>query len=482
MRKNLLLVLAVVGVLLIASMIANCGKEKNLGPELLEKFNKNILGVRINADAANMTTEPQGDNYLVTIKSPEATFDTSVYKEMSFGQHFKPMTVPFKLEEIQFIYNPDDNYLETASMKGLNVKWDPTEMMELKEKPTMGQGPFMNLQFNLGIMNFKNYDISPMITYQGTDIFELIGLLMKSTKTHETEGTDFVYNVAFTTDEKEKVNFSFKADKVNGRQKSISDIFITIYKKGEGVPDVAQLLKSGEALMDVSASLDGMSVEVFLDGKKKGGGVMDHASFDYFLKPNKEKTHFEYGFNWMTKGMKLTLPEENKKYEVLGTLSEMNMKMTLGHLSSDLIKSYFNMTKKNMEMSVGGTGDAEKLKAQKGAMAMQMMGQVAQSQPTFGLSIAPLKHHLGELTAQADFALPSMTTPAGKAVVTVMNIEDLIAKVKEAGFVPEDQFEKTVKWIKSMFVVDDSGKGVLTLEMKQDKPGAMFLNGNPVKM
>lgn len=484
MKKHLYTTFLILGIFSLFLTTANCGKaEQKVDPkvametanQLLEALNKMPLGVKTEVEPANISVDASGDRFLVTFKNPAITVDTSIYKTLSFGDKFKEMTLPMAFEELTYLYGPKENYLEMVSAKGFAFDIDMSEMIKIPEGSEEPAEDFMmKLKMEMGTMAFKGYNISAMLTYQGQDILEMLELILKDSPSLESSIENFKYDINFTSDEKKNMSVLLEAGKIEGKQHAISNLLLSLYKKEGESPDFNKALQEGTPLFDLFAKCENLKVSVKQDGNELGGGSFENTSFSYYLKPNDGKTAFNYGSTWDLKNLSINVPDK-KEAELIGKINEMSMKFALESISAEFIKAYFDLTKKSMVL--GGSADKDKLQQQHANMGMQMLQAFMQSKPVIKLSLSPFNHYFGELSAEANVQFPSMMTPAGKAEVKILKINDILTKLKGEKLITPEMVAEIEQSIKQFIVVGDNGDGTLTLEMKADQPGKFFLNG-----
>jgi hypothetical protein len=156
------------------------------------------------------------------------------------------------------------------------------------------------------------------------------------------------------------------------------------------------------------------------------------------------------------------------------------MKFSLENLSAPFVKSYFDLAKKNYEMSTAM--DKEKLQQQKMTMGLTIASEFIKSKPAIKFSISPFKHHFGELQVELNFQfLNLMAPPVGKAVVHIPGINGILAKITGEKLLSPKTQEGLLKLTKQYVLIDENGNGTITFETRPDQPGTFFLNGKPIK-
>jgi hypothetical protein len=255
--------------------------------------------------------------------------------------------------------------------------------------------------------------------------------------------------------------------------------FIKTAGEGRELPDVSKILTQGKALFDLEMSSSLVTLSVKKNENVLGGGTVDKISFSYFLKPDETNSFFIFGFTWDMENLKLSVPN-NKEIELAGNIHQWGMKFSLENLTAAFVNSYFDLVKKNYEMSA--VMDKEKLRQQQMTMGLTIASEFMKSKPAIKFSISPFKHHFGELEAELNFQfLNLMAPPVGKGMVNIPKINEILAKIAEEKSLSQKTREGLLKLAKKYVVVDENGNGAITFETRQDQPGTFFLNGKPIK-
>ncbi|MCP5101956.1 MAG: hypothetical protein GY950_01190, partial [bacterium] len=147
MKKNLYATFLILGIVFLCLTVSNCGKEEegitgkgsqDAANQLINALNKPLIGLTVKVDPANISTKPSGaKRLLVTFKNPAMSFNTAALKKTAIGAHFKEMEIPITIEEVTYLYGPEEKYLEAVSLKGMAFHWDAKKLMEMagQEKP-----------------------------------------------------------------------------------------------------------------------------------------------------------------------------------------------------------------------------------------------------------------------------------------------------------------------------------------------------------
>jgi hypothetical protein len=474
----------ILGVFTLVLFVSSCGKttetaDPKIADQLIETINKAPMGFKITAEPANKKVET-GENgrYLVTLTNPSATFDTSVYKHLNLGTKFKEMKIPMQMKELTFLYGPEEKYLGVTSVKGMLFDFDMAKMIEMPETDTaMPEGFNMRLKFSAENVSLKNFNISPLLESEGKDFLEIAALYLEANQSMDSVIDNITYEISFPTKEKKNISVIMKAGQIKGRQEVSPDFVMPLFWKEKPIPDFAKALEKGKALFSVDAAISNVNVSVKEDEKELGGGSFNNVSLLYYLKPDESKEFFAYGSKWNLENMKLNIPA-NKNIELLGDIKELGMFFSFEHLTPTFARAYFELIKESM--AVPPAGDAAQVQQQKAQMGMKIGMEMVKSQPVIKFAISPCKHYFGELSAEGRFQVLNLMSQAGKAVVKISKVADILAKLKAEELISAEIVESISQMIAKFVVTDENGDGTVTFEMKQDAPGQFFLNGKPM--
>jgi hypothetical protein len=481
MKKNIYFTILMMGILSLALIVSYCGKDNaqagiDAANQLIAAFNQSPLGLQMTVEPGNILAKSEGNNrFHITFKNPSMTFDTSIYKTFTFGEHIKEKKIPFTAEEVSYIYGPKEKYLEAVSMKGMKFKWDWAEL--IKESKTMGETPpafRMNLEMVLGNVTFKNFNISAILEPKTKDYMDIMAVIIKDNPSVEWAIENMMYGLTFPVEEGKMIGVSLAAEGIEGSHAIGQEIFTALYKKDAPSPDFKKILEKGMPIFDIKARCDGIKVSVKENSKERGGGFVEKTNISYFVKPDESKSAFVYGFTWDVENLELSIPNK-KEIELAGNIKEMKMDFSLANLNPSFAQTLFDFIKKSTEISTAI--DQKSAKQQQMMMGIQLGSAIMSSKPVIKASLSPFKHYFGELSAEANFQFKVVgAPPVGKATVNISDIQGIIKKLKAEEILSPASVDAIVKIIKKIVVTDESGNGSITFELKQDHPRKYFLN------
>jgi len=433
--------------------------------ELLEQISKNPLGVKFEADPADITVEAANNQYVLTLKNPVLSVDLSVFKELipgPEGEKLQGMRIPMNMKEMILVYNPGEKFLAIQSLSGFNFKWTFKEA-----------GQEMSFDMTTEFMSFEKYDISAFLDTKQMDMMDMLIRFMGDNSSNVGSSRGFSYRFSFPVLQKVSI-IDLNIGEMEWKQQAGTDFFMSIFGKEDSKINLQDLLDTGKPLFDMSGSFKDLSFKVSEGEKILAGGQIADSSIEYFLKPENEKKFFKYGFNWDLTGFGLDVPGE-KLANTLGDLKSMKLKFAFKHLTTGFLHAYLDVVKLSMQSK---PANAEEAKQAQMAQGMQIIGEVTKSQPIITFSLSPMVHAFGEMWADAHFQFMGPTAPTGKAQARIVNMDQVMEKLKANTLIPAEFIKK----LQSFFVKDDKGEGVMTFESKEDQPGVFLLNGQPIKM
>jgi hypothetical protein len=482
MRKKFFFNLSIIiTIICITLPFFNSCKKSGPASQLIDAFNKSPLTIKIDKDNAKTSVKPSGTNrFLVTFIDTPFTFDSASVKDLPIGNMFKTKKISLSCKEVTFLYGPNEKYLELISAKGFSFSMDSLKTTEKKEKQETTPSLDSNIKLNIDSMSFKNYKISSILTYDGSDIMELLVKITAESQNQEYTVEKPVYEFNTPGDDKKNNSATLEAEKIKFHQREVSPLFLSIYNKKEApMPNFSNALQQGIALMDLNANVSNLKVSVKENGKELGSGSSVYSTIDYFLKPNESRSAYNFGINWDLKNLKLSVPG-NQIIETAFDIHEIGFKFAIDNLSPDFISAYFELTRVAMEMNAAD--DKDKAQQQQAIMmsGMKIGTEFIKSKPAIKLSLSPLKHALGEMSGEALFQFPNLLGPVGAASVKIPRVNDIMGKLKKENLIPPDSIQGIEQFLKKLFVIDKKGDAVLSFETKQDQPGKYFLNGKSI--
>jgi len=463
-------------------ILSNCAPSKlsvDDAQGLLEKISASPFGVTLKADSANVIIEPDKEkscSFIVTYKNPDCSINTSIYKHMNLS--IPEFDIPITIEELVYAYSPSDNSCYVQSVKGMEysldlTKFTPSQMAgESKVEPK--KIPQMDLDYHFGSLVFSDYDISPLLDSKDKSFIEVLTSLMEVNKDLKTSLKDM--KVGFDLTFKEKVAMTFALEEAESRLSFAPEFILSFFNQEKETSPFPKLLEAGNPFMKVESSLKSMTVS-FQGPKNNFNSSVDNMGITYTVEPAAGKDSIDFGVDWNLEGLQVT-GLEKKAIEALVNLNKLDFHFALEHLSPEFIEAYFDLIK--TAQAIGTSPDPAKQQelAMKGPA---LAGTFMSSKPIISISISPLDHKLGNITAEGKFQFVTMGPPVGKATVNISSVEEIAKKLKAEEIFPAKEINGFLQKLKEFFVLDENGEGTLTFELKEGDLAHFYLNGKQKK-
>ncbi len=443
---------------------------------LLSRINSSPLGIEIRAVDSSVASERfpgRRGHYLVHLKNPEMSFNTAVYKQ--FNVLIPEMKIPFEAEEVSLVYGPEDDYCGFLEAKNASLSLDASKILASLE-PKSGEEskplPNMNFSYRFGTINFNNYDISALLEAENSGLLDVLGQILAANPNMEYSLQDMSFELAA-----EDISRNLKLSIASGGSRAaFTPDFVTAYFNpaitGESF---AQSLKEGKALIDFSGKMEKVKVSYGQPGQEVEVAI-DSMGGSYFLKPDEQREFFDFGFEidlgaLDVKGLK------RADLEYLLGINKMHFHVGLERISPDLVERYLDLIRTTQ--SAGSAQDPQALQQQMGTKGLALVGVFMQSKPTLTVSVSPLETKLGNIAIDGKFHFTRMGPPVGKTTATIDDFNGLEERLKTLETLPQSDVQEFMTKLKSFFVINESGTGTLTFELKEDDLGHFYLNGNP---
>ena len=472
MRKRIILLFCLVVFLGLTFFCARKAMEpsKEDVTALLENISQSPLEVEIKAEESGINIEAgrERSQYLITLMNPEVTFSTAVYRHLDM--EVPEFRVPVHMEKMVLAYSPSKKNLSLRSvtkMKGTLVLSELLADLKDQEAGTDDELPEVTFDYSLEGAELEGYDLSPLIDSGEKSFEEVLSGFVSSNNSMKVSAVGFTAGFNVKGEQERAMDFSIKEMESSFRfEPEIVNAFI---QEQDSAEILSGALEKKAPLVDVKASFTGMDFVLSLPEKEIQAGY-EEAGFSYSLKPSEQGGTFDFVSGWNLKGIRAEgIPEP---YKVLTKLNEMGFNFSVSNLSPEFISAYFDLVRKAQSMS-----EAEEMGAHPDVMTegFDFINRFIESKPVIKVSLSPLDHFLGNIEAQGEFQFIRMGPPVGKTEAKILDINKMEQKIKQS--FPPEKAEALMKWIKQMFVFDESGQAVMIFELKEDDTAHFYLNG-----
>ncbi len=437
---------------------------------LLENMSQSPLEIEIKVEESGINIErgKRRSQYFITLINPEVSFSTAVYKHLDMEvPEFK---VPVNMGNMVMAYTPSKKDLTLKSVEKMKCTLELSELLpdnKVAETGTDNEQPEFTFNYSLESAELEECDLSSLIDAREKSFEDVLTGFISSNKNMKVSADGFAARFVVKEEQEKTMDVSIKEIESSSQfEPEIAKAFI---QKQDSAEILSGVLEKETPLVDVNASFNGMDFVLNFPEKEIQAGY-EEAGFSYSLKPSKQGGAFDFQVGWDLKGVRTEgIPEP---YNVLTKLNEMGFKFSIENLSPGFIGAYFDLVKKAQSMSA-----AEDTGAHPNVMTegFDFINRFIESKPVIKVSLSPLDHFLGNIEAQGEFQFIRMGPPIGKAEAKILDINKMEQNIKQS--FPPEKAEALMKWIKQMFVVDDSGQAVMVFELKEDDTDHFYLNG-----
>jgi len=491
MKKFLLLFLISTLVVLTGS----CGKSDEAGEAsesqagltvdqvtaMLGKFNQQPLGLNIAAepDQIKIKSADKAGRYIVTLEQPSLSFDIAEFGDSKLGEQLKNAKIEMQAGQMEFIYGPDEPYLELSAMRQFSALWSTSIKSEEKEGEDAGAEipgtpQMMDLQMSCDSAIMQGYELTPVLDTESAGFIDLLQKLVPKSNSTSAEMDNFTYGLKFVMKDEKKVHVHLGIKQMKGSGIVEPSFIMAMYAKDPVTIDFPGLLASGKALLQIKADVSDLSFKVETETGEIANGSIGSGGFGYVLKPDADGKFFDFSMSSSLGAMAVSIPSK-PEMEKFFNLEKWDMKFAFEHLSGELINTYLEMVRSQQQGANAADPQAS------GAALMKLMSALMTSNPAISISIPEFKHYFGALTADARFQMSGMMSPpTGKAVVKIANLNEFLEKIAAEKSISPEISQMLPTQLKALFITDDSGAATLTFEIKPEDAQNYYLNGNPI--
>jgi len=445
---------------------------------VLQKMSSSPLGLRIQADASQITTEPEKKSlYRVTLKDPALSWSTAFYKNLNLPVDIPEFEIPIKIEEVVFLYGPEKETCELVSGKGLAFSLDKAFLQKIvpaeAEKEATEKIPEIAFSCKIDTLTFDNYNLSPLLETPQPGFLELIMRLVSSE--HAIGSTAEEISFEFRSTEQEKAAWiTASIQKTQNRGTLAPEILSSYFTKDEPRSVFSPLLEEGRSPLDLEYAIQNLNITV----KAPEAEIkvdMGALKVGYYLRPNNTKDAFSFGLDFHIQDLDAS-GLRRKEVETLLDLADMKFHISVDGLSPDFLDGYIDLIRTIQASSLSGDRAVQQ---QMGMQGLALMGAFMKTKPTITLSLSPFEHRLARIEAEGKFQFTRPGPPVGRATVTVYDFAEMEEKLKQEQVFPPEAIDSVLAKLRTILMTDASGNGVLTFEIKEEDPAHFYLNGKP---
>lgn len=484
MKKNMWFYLSLC-TLAIVLLLSGCGGSDDEngangdpGKALVKALNESPLGFTITIDPANISAKPEGNQFLVTLTNPSIQFNLSSLNDlMKSGVTFKNEKLTFQMNEWVFRYDPQKKFLAMVSCKGFTCE---TDFLKLLNIPPDEVGENIKVfKFKASVDHLvyqKELDISAILDPE-KKIPDILHFLLQNNKNMNAHIEKFKLLLDMEKND-DTMTFNLEIGSLDAIQYIDKLYFPQLSDKENNVDEFQALLQSGKPLLDSHGQ--GHDVKISITKKNNLTADFNIASLEsyYALKPDPSKSFFQcvLGFNVNT--MSVSSPQL-PALSAICNLNQFKLDFSLEPISANVMSGYLRLSQDQHSLN-NAASDEERTKAL--TKIMTMAQEFFSAKPTVSLSINPLNHSFGEITASGKFTISLETPPCGNAEMTIKKFDDFFSKLKTAGLIPPEQIDTVFAFLKGYLIIDENGDAKASLESRQDDTHHVLINGKPLPL
>ena len=485
MKRYLGWISIVLVVVMAFSGCSNVPKEMSVKDvqEILNNVNTNPYGIKLQATDQNIAARPAEledncDGFVITLKEPDITFDTSLLQE--FYPQLNKTVIPMKTKEMVMAYDYKKERLSILSLSGVALNMNLLDLVkvdETKEKDLPAEGPIM-VTFTADTVKFKNYIVTALMNTGEATAKEIMLKFMGDNNNVHSVVTDMDMKMSMDLGEEKKTNISVTSERIEAHQRMRADFF-TAWMNGEMTVEKAErMMAGGLPMFHMYGKFMNTNFDVEMMGKEVAVGNLWQLDFSNFLKPDDKGKFYEYGFFYNVKQLRSSIPAAEGLEQLLTNFKELNINFIVSNLTPEVVAAYLKMASINFSNQYKDEQARQQaLMAEGMAFGQKFMA----SKPIFKFTILPFRNHFGEVNLNSSFQFAGAEWPEGKATVRVKEISRMIANIQEDDFIGEKVKKKLISLLNEYFLPDPKDTGVLTFEVEPGQPGRFILNGKPLK-
>lgn len=435
------------------------------------------MGIKIAVQEENIAVD-SADKGRVSIiyKSPEISFNSAVYKP--FHPEMPDFELPFAVDELALTYGPQDGFCQINSLSGihfdLNVR-DFIQTLDLKEKSQESKEiPDMGFDYQIGRIVFNDFNIKPILEYQGDDFLAMIGRQMAANQDFSITADNLAVEISIADESVSQISGSI--DRIEASTVIAPEFFNALLDPEESEISFTQILAEGRAPFALNNALQNLQLKVITKQQNINVGL-ESMQIEYYLKPSSQKDLFDFGAAKKIKAFQITGLKQ-PKLESLAGLKEFNSSFSVQRITPAVIDRYFALIRAAKKM--GAAEQNAETQQELSMQGMTLVSSLVQAKPVISLAISPLEHSLGKIEMTSNFQFVRMGPPVGKATVTIFSLTSLAEKLLDQGITLPANIEAFMAKLPALFPLDANGNGTLTLELKEEDTANLYVNGSPM--
>lgn len=454
--------------------------------ELLQKMNSNPYGIKIQAKDENISARPADleddcEGFVITLKEPEFTFDSSA--AAGLFPNLKKTVIPIQMKEMVLTYDYAKKQLGFLSSSEMVMDLNLLDLVKM-EKPEAKEGDGAvdavkaTMKISIDKVEMKNYKITALLNSNEKTVKDFLIQLWQDNPRAHSVAANMDMKVSLDMGPNDKIDFSLTSERIEGHQTMRPDFFIAWFTDKLTVEKADRLMAGGMPMFHAYGKFLNSNFFVSVQGKEVAVGNLWQLDFANFLKPDEKGKFYQYGFFYNVKQLRSSIPAFEGLEQLATNFKELNLNFTIEHLTPEVVSDYMNLTSINFSDKYKTEEERKQAMMLKG---MEFAPKILASQPIFNITILPFRNHFGEVNVDSSFQFINAGWPQGKATVRVKEMDKMALKIQEDDFITDPIKKKLIFFLNEYFLPDPKNTGVLTLEVQPGQPGQLILNGKPLK-
>ena len=489
MKQNVLARFFILGLVIFVLCINNCTKAPELSDEevveqLLDHLNTRLPGTQFKVEPKTSIVNFVGKNrYQITFKNAYFTTDLAwivnmIFKHLSSGDSPYTGLDTVLMEEVVIVYGPGEDYLSLRSIKGMSLEHEFSQSHQSNQSSGIGGFKMNKVRVSVGKITFNDLDINQLVKSGKKDSTKVVGGTASDTaQPAESTLEHLKLEVSGLTARKDLLSIILDIEKIGSVDEGKEDHNISAYMldKDAPPPDLKDTLEKGLAINDLKIQLGKVNLLIKKNGIKEGDGIMDHASYSQFMKPDENRKSFQLGHGIEIKNFELSLANK-KEVQLLSRVKEFQYGFSMKRLTPAVVQTFLDLTKKGFTSR--DLVDSTKM-TDFTSLAMKLWLEVMNSRPQIKFSIS-LKHYFGDLDVTAEIYLHHLLSgPILKVKVNIFKLDDILNKLKETNVLPDSILMELKQFIETQPVKKENGDVTITYEWNIQQLSKFFSNIKP---
>ncbi len=507
MKRRVNTIFLLLGVIIHLGCLQTYGKSApkpaiKVAEQLVDYLNRQLPGAQFKTDIEKCSVKEVALNrYLVIFK--DCTFTTDLTAATKAINKIFPSEIAYdssldtaSIKEAHIYFSPPKDekagnardkekseiitrYIHAVVLKGLQIRRDIPAHKQKKELEVCKGYKVTGYYASVEEMNFGE-DEEAHSTSKGIFHYPMViaGIVGRLPGVSDSSIKNLKIGLTGITKGKDKIAFELEIEKITGNNVGIEDpyIYTYIFVPGTQPPNLEKSAERGMAIVDTKYELGKVHLSLEKNGSKWGRGSMEKASFSMFVKPGENGEFFKIGYSTGIKNMEFSLPGV-ENIQLLSDLKAFHFLFSVDRIPPSSILAMVEMIKLVYQSRDVIDDD---LFQQISYQGLKFIMEIGSSTLPVTFRISPFEHYFGKMRVEALIQLHGlMGRPGLKFKVDLFKLEEILKKISEVDLFSRPFLQEITAYLNTVTVKKANGDASLTIELKADQPGKIFLNGLP---